>query len=212
MARNINRSAVIPLKPDYEESSVHWIKHAQSRDVAGVSEKTTVKVPRLSEDSGTSVLLTFIREFQRTRAIMSWTTGPKLFEKFEMHLQGLHRQTWSNEAAGQAQTAVMFDLTVLAFKGQLLENKDYANQLDYPYKAQNENANKYKQEKADSQNPTRSNHNQGGSGNFGRGGRGGDRCRGGQRQGQDGQGRIQSNNPCPLPGHAGHTWGKCWAN
>jgi hypothetical protein len=56
---------------------------------------------------------------------------PKLFEKLEMHLQGFHRQTWRDEAAEQAQTLFMFDATVQAFKGQLLENEDYANQLDF---------------------------------------------------------------------------------
>jgi hypothetical protein len=62
---------------------------------------------------------------------MSWTTGPKLYEKLLMHLQGYHRQTWTDEAAGNAQTVVTFDKTVLAFKQQLLENEDYDNQMDY---------------------------------------------------------------------------------
>jgi hypothetical protein len=132
MSRPVKRAAIIPLKPDYEESSVHRIKHSQARDVAGVSEKTTVEVPRLSENAGTYELLTFIREFQRARSIMSWTTGPRLFEKFEVHLQGFHRQTWSDEAAGHAtQTVATFDETVRAFKSQLLEDEDYDNQLDF---------------------------------------------------------------------------------
>jgi hypothetical protein len=64
MAHNVKHTAVIPLKPDYEESSIHWIKHSQSRDVTGVSEKTTFEALRLSEDAGTYELLTFIRDFQ----------------------------------------------------------------------------------------------------------------------------------------------------
>ena len=131
MARNVNRAAIIPLKPDYEESSIHRIKHSQARDIAGVSEKTTVEVPRLSEDAGTYELLMFIREFQRARTIMSWTTGPRLYEKFEMHLLGFHRQIWTDEAAGQPQTVVTFETTISAFKDQLLKNEDYDNQLDY---------------------------------------------------------------------------------
>jgi hypothetical protein len=62
---------------------------------------------------------------------MSWTTGPRLYKKFEVHLQGFHRQTWSDEAVGQSQTVATFDATLLAFKSQLLEDKDYDNQLDY---------------------------------------------------------------------------------
>jgi hypothetical protein len=45
-------------------------------------------------------------------------------------LQGFHRQTWSDEAAGQAQTVATFDETIQAFKSQLLEDEDYDNQLD----------------------------------------------------------------------------------
>jgi hypothetical protein len=90
-----------------------------------------VEVPRLSEDAGTYELLTCLREFQRAQAIMSWTTGPRLYEKFEVHLQGFHRQTWSDEAVGLAQTIATFDTsTVLAFKSQLLKDEDYGNQLD----------------------------------------------------------------------------------
>jgi hypothetical protein len=103
MAPHFSRAAIILLKPDYSESSIHRIKHTQTKDVGGVSEKTTVKVPQLSEDAGTYELLTFIREFQLARATMSWTTGPKLYEKFLMHLQGYHCQTWSDEAAGNVQ-------------------------------------------------------------------------------------------------------------
>jgi hypothetical protein len=62
---------------------------------------------------------------------MSWTTGPRLYEKFEVHLQGFHRQTWTDEAAGLSQTVVTFDKTVRAFKSQLLEDEDYDNQLDF---------------------------------------------------------------------------------
>jgi hypothetical protein len=69
------------LKSDYDESSIHWIKQ-----IGGVNEKTSVKVPGLSEDSGTYKLRTFIREFSRAHSVMSWMMGPRLFEKFEMHL------------------------------------------------------------------------------------------------------------------------------
>jgi hypothetical protein len=84
------------------------------------------RLPQLAEDTGTYELLTFIREFQLARATMSWTTGPKLYKKFLMHLQGYHCQMWSDEAV------VTFDKTVLAFfKQQLLENEDYDNQMEF---------------------------------------------------------------------------------
>ncbi len=290
------------MKPDYEQSGIHRIKHTQSREVNGVSEKTTVEVPQLSENAGTYELLTFLREFELARATMSWTTGPKLYEKLLMHLQGYHRQTWSDEAAGNAQTVATFDATVLAFKQQLLENEDYDNQMDYirelrkprdmkpgtfllylriqnsmvqelpgapngaaaglfgagftdrhlrriflhamppawqstfedadksvtdtslnamrtyfdkqyakdPYKGQTDR-NKNKQGNPDPQNPGKTNRNSGGR-NSQRGGRGGGRGRGGRGPGQGGQTCIQNSDPCPLPGHAGHTLGKCLSN
>ena len=85
MAQNYKRLAIIPLKPDYEQSALHRIKHTQTREVGGVTEKTTVEVPQLSEEAGTYELLTFLREFILARATMSWTTGPKLFEKLPTH-------------------------------------------------------------------------------------------------------------------------------
>jgi hypothetical protein len=48
-----------------------------------------------------------------------------------MDLQGFHHQMWSNEATGQTLNIVMFDDTVRAFKGQLLESEDYKNEMDF---------------------------------------------------------------------------------
>jgi hypothetical protein len=131
MVPQYNRAAIIPLKPDYEQSGIHRIKHSQTQEIAGISEKTSVEVIQLSEDAGSYELLTFLREFELARATMSWTTGLKLYRKFIMNLQGHHHQTWTNEATGQAQTVATFDQTILAFKEKLLENKDYDNQMDY---------------------------------------------------------------------------------
>ena len=89
--------AIIPLTPDYDELSIHHIKQSQSQVTNGVAEKTTVEVPRLSLDAGAYKLLTFIQEFNRAREILNWTTSPKLFETFEILLQGFHCQTRSKE-------------------------------------------------------------------------------------------------------------------
>jgi hypothetical protein len=50
---------------------------------------------------------------------MSWTSGPRLYEKFEVR------------AAGLAQTIATSDETIQAFKSQFLEDEDYDNQLDF---------------------------------------------------------------------------------
>jgi hypothetical protein len=82
----MKQATIIPLKLDYgDESSIHWIKPSQLREIGGVNEKTPIEVPRLSEDSRTYELLNFIREFSRAYSIMSWMTGLRLSEKFKMH-------------------------------------------------------------------------------------------------------------------------------
>jgi hypothetical protein len=80
-----------------------------------------------------------------------------------------------------------------------------------PYKGLTE-TNKNKTGKNDSQSPQKNNRNSSGRNNSGEGGHGGGRGRGGWGQGQNGQECVQSNDSCPLPSHAGHTWGKCRAN
>jgi hypothetical protein len=65
MTCNVKHTTIIPLKLAYDESSIYWIKHFQSREVTGVSEKTDVEVIWLSEeDTGIYELLTFIGKFQ----------------------------------------------------------------------------------------------------------------------------------------------------
>jgi hypothetical protein len=92
--------AVIPLKPDYDASLIQRVKHSQSRllDDGVTTEKTTMEVPRLSITAGTYKLLVFLQEFKGASETLNWTTGPKLFEKFEILLQGFHQQTWSEIA------------------------------------------------------------------------------------------------------------------
>jgi hypothetical protein len=52
--------------------------------------------------------------------------------------------------------------------------------------------------------------NQGGNGNPGRSNN--NSAGRGNQQGQGQGARIQTSDPCPLPGHGGHTWGNCNAN
>ena len=62
-------------------------------------------------------------------------------------------------------------------------------------------------------NGNRGGSNRGGRGNNrnnNRGGRGGNR--GNNSSNRNRGGRIQAEDPCPLPGHEGHTWGSCFQN
>jgi hypothetical protein len=84
---------------------------------------TTIEIPRLSLDAETYKLPTFISEF--TQANYSKT--------FKILLQGFHHPMWSEEAnaAVGTQTVQHFTDALMGFKSQLLENKDYGNQMDY---------------------------------------------------------------------------------
>jgi hypothetical protein len=128
---NMERKLIIPLTPDYDESSIHRMKQSESREINGVKEKTTIEIPRLSSDAGTYELLTFIGEFNRAREIFNWTTGPKLFHQFGILLEGFHRQTWSEETQAVGTLTVQhFADALTAFKNQLLDAESYDKQMD----------------------------------------------------------------------------------
>ena len=67
--------------------------------------------------------------------------------------------------------------------------------------------NKNKQDSNDS-----SNNNEGNKRNKKQGGRGKGKGRHKNNDRQQQQGRIKASDPCPLPGHQGHTWGQCYQN
>jgi hypothetical protein len=92
------KAAPLPLIPDYDASAIRRIKESHQRETNGVLEKTSITLPVLSSDAGAYELLMFLREFRRAKDILHWTTGPILFQKFEILLQGFHRQAWSEEA------------------------------------------------------------------------------------------------------------------
>jgi hypothetical protein len=74
----------------------------------------------------------FLRKFHHAKDTLHWTTGPILFQKFEILLQGFHRQAWSDEAeAVGTKTVQHFADALTSFKSQLLENEDYDDQMDY---------------------------------------------------------------------------------
>jgi hypothetical protein len=84
MACNFKHATVIPLKPDsYDKSSIHQIKHSQSRYVAKVSEKTAVKVPRLSEDANFSGH----SQKEKNYSMGAWAVIQASHNKFHMDLK-----------------------------------------------------------------------------------------------------------------------------
>ena len=92
--------AVIPLKPDYDESKISKIKHKRTIRNNNEEEVYTVEVPKLSENYTKYELLNFVREFREAANVMNWTTGPALYQKFAMHLTGINRTDWNTMTHG----------------------------------------------------------------------------------------------------------------
>jgi hypothetical protein len=90
----------------------------------------------LSSDAGTYELLTFLREFQRAKEILLWTTSPILFQKFKTLRQGFHHQKHGLQklkqlVCKQCNTTLLAD-ALTGFKNSILGNEDYYDdQMDY---------------------------------------------------------------------------------
>ena len=52
--------------------------------------------------------LHFINSFGKARRIMGWTTGPRLFLKFPMHLEDDHELQWDDAIDGVNETVANF--------------------------------------------------------------------------------------------------------
>ena len=90
-----NRRTTHPVIPfDYEPenpTAVEYIKH-QLRVRAQNNEDTVEeRIPKLNEDASPGEILQFLTTFQRVRRTMGWTTGPKLYQKFPVHLSAYRK-------------------------------------------------------------------------------------------------------------------------
>ena len=121
----------IPLKPDYDESTVEYLTHRRSEVVAGVTEEIQQRVPILPTDATPFLKLKFFAAFTKARRHLQWTTGPRLFQRFEMHLSDLHLATWEAQAQGVAATVANFNQQYAAFKTTLLSGYRYHDQMDF---------------------------------------------------------------------------------
>jgi hypothetical protein len=90
---------VLPLKKDFSTKSLEVIKHSVTRTVNGDSEKTMVEVPKLRVEATNMEYLHFVNSFGKARRIMEWTTGPRLFSKFAMHLEDDLEVQWDDAIA-----------------------------------------------------------------------------------------------------------------
>ena len=83
-----DKAAVVPLDVEFDESKLEHVKHKKTiREDDGSSESTEVQVPKINDEASPYEILHFLSSFQKARSILRWTTGPKLFAKFPMHLR-----------------------------------------------------------------------------------------------------------------------------
>ena len=88
--KSYTKTNTIPLKPDFDESKVVYIKHKVSREENGIRDETEIRIPSIPQTATAYQKPMFFEAFNRARTTMSWTTGPKLHQKFPMHLSAVH--------------------------------------------------------------------------------------------------------------------------
>jgi hypothetical protein len=125
------QAPVIPLKPDYDKASVEFVKHRRSEVQGGVTEEIQEQVPIIGDSSTPYQKLEMFNAFTKACRHLGWTTGPKLFQRFAMQLEGSHLVTWDEQIAGVAATVANFDAHFITFKSTMLAGYRQGDQLDY---------------------------------------------------------------------------------
>jgi hypothetical protein len=124
------KAAIIPLDPPKEED-IEYVKHRRSEVNNGVTKEIQERVPKLKDDASPYQILRFFTSFTQVRRHMHWTTGPRLFQRFHMHLEGVHLTTWEDQVQNLNETVVNFDAPFIEYKRSLLEGYCYLDQMDY---------------------------------------------------------------------------------
>ena len=138
---------VIPFDPEYDESKLTKVKYTKSTTTGGVTEKTSVEIPKLSEDCSHFELLKFIKEFNEARQQMEWNAAEKLNQKLREVLSSSHKDNWDvivnqykDENATEDEngniTAAPFNEEVFftlldTFIAEFFGENDYKNQVKF---------------------------------------------------------------------------------
>jgi hypothetical protein len=102
--RSRRKVASIPLTPP-KDAEIEYVKHCRSEVINGVTEEIQEKIPKLSDDASANTTLRFFAAITQVRTHMQWTTEPKLFQRFSLHLQGVNLTTWEAQVQNVNQTA-----------------------------------------------------------------------------------------------------------
>ncbi len=129
---NRRSNPVIPFDYEPEKPKAgEFIKHQlrmQAQDNEDIIED---QIPKLSEEASPYEILQFLSIFQRVRRTMNWTTGPKLYQKFPVHLSGYHLDVWELPTNDRTATVANFNDQLQEFKSELLQGYTDEDQMDY---------------------------------------------------------------------------------
>ena len=123
---------IIPFESDYDESSLELVSHEWSQtNAAGVSSKIVEKIFKLPTDPTPYLIMKFFSSFATVCRNQQWTSGPVLFQRFQMQLLDIHLKTWESQIVGVAQTVNSFNNEFRDFRDKLLRGYSYYDQMDY---------------------------------------------------------------------------------
>ena len=130
MSQSRHNAAILPFDSE-EETPTDYVKHQRTITEDDVRETGEERVPKLTDEATPLQVLHFLTAFDRARTNLQWNTGPKLFQKFPMHLSQDHLDTWELAYKGAEETVDEFDASLEIFKSELIDGISYENQLDY---------------------------------------------------------------------------------
>ena len=133
MASKNKRAHIIPFDPEDDADKTEFVKHSRTiTEADGSSDVLEERIPKLSEDATPYDILKFLAAFGRARTNLRWTTGPRLYQKFPVHLSGYHLEVWETTIEDDPnQTVANFNASLEDFKLELLQGYNYEDQMDY---------------------------------------------------------------------------------
>ena len=129
---NRRKKPVIPFdfEPDYS-IPMEYIRHQLRTRTENDEDVVEEKLQRLHEEASPYEILQFFSAFQRVRSSMNWAEGPKLYQKFPLHLNDYHLEIWESLTNQRDRTTDNFNLQLQEFKAELLRGYKYEDQMNY---------------------------------------------------------------------------------
>ncbi len=115
-------------EPDHT-TPVVYIKHQLCTRNEDDEDLVEDKIPKLNEDASPYEILQFLSTFQRVRKVMGWTSVPKLYQKFPIHLHNYHLDVSELITGDLTHAVAYFNAQLQEFKLELRGYK-YEEQMN----------------------------------------------------------------------------------